>query len=463
MTTCSSSISTTTTVTELSSGTTYSDSLSTSHNALYLLTNDLTQSVFFNIRILTNTSNIMITLTIYNKLDLSIIGSLNITQSNINTSFSIAAGSYYVCIRPVSLSYDIQLTPTFISYSNVARFFPYSYFGYSVSTTLTVPVPSRACNKPLLYQIIEGALPPGLVMLQNGYIYGNLPMLDCDTANNGNLPTSNTWYHQISDDEYVTNWGRAYRFRIRLTFFDNNTKEDIKWYYIYIVNDYSKNLAFVDTFEVLDDNKVATFEEKVALKTQDLCCSTNIAQTTDTSSNDLYNNVIQYKVDDDVNPIINVDTTYHYTNMVDSDMIPFNNSDILFDNDHNPKFFDLYRQSNDDLIQYYIKYFDAPDNNLVTLLKDSCMFQVFLSENNINSKYIIQDVYSRFDYTGISLSFIYLDNINYIELKNTYEQNINDASTEFNNNYIEAYSSLPLTSYSMHGVELLSSLYVKGK
>jgi hypothetical protein len=91
------------------------------------------------------------------------------------------------------------------------------------------------------------------------------------------------------------------------------------------------------------------------------------------------------------------------------------------------------------------------------------MFQVFLSENNINSKYIIQDVYSRFDYTGISLSFIYLDNINYIELKNTYEQNINDASTIFNNNYIEAYSSLPLTSYSIYGVELLSSLYVKGK
>jgi hypothetical protein len=404
----------------------------------------------------------MITLTIYNKLNLSIVGSLNITQNNINTSFSIAAGSYYVCIRSLLLSYDIQLTPTFISYSNVARLFPYSYFGYSASTTLTVPVPSSTCNKPLLYQIIEGSLPPGLVMLQNGYIYGYLPLLDCDNVNNGNLPTSNTWYHKISDDEYVTNWGRAYRFRIRLTLTDDYTKEDIKWYYIYVVNDFSKNLAFVDSFEVLNDNKVATFEEKVILKTNNLCCGITNTNQVDNTANDLYNSVIQYKVDDDVNPIIGVDTTYHYTNMVDSDMIPINNSDILFDNNGNPKFFDLYRASNDDLIQYYIDNFNK-DNNLVDMLKDSCMFQIFIHENNIDQKYIIEDSYSRFDYVGIKLEFITIDGIHYIEMKNTYEQTVNDAQTAFDNNYNNAYSSLPLTSYSMHGVEMLSELYVKGK
>lgn len=256
---------------ELSSEAVYPATINNTKNALFLLSNDMDQSVFFTVRVIGAVSNISFSLTIYNTETLVQFGSLSVTLGNISTSFNIKAGTYYVCIRSQILSYNIELTPKFISYNKTATFNAKSYIGVASETIeLKTSRPVGVCRRRLVYTIIEGNLPNGLTMLENGYISGYLPILDTDNFNY-DLPPSNTWYHKIGDDEYVTSWGRAYRFRVHLTLYDDRSKEDIRWFYITIINDFSKNLALIDKYEMLDDERDVTFEEKIKLATVSLC------------------------------------------------------------------------------------------------------------------------------------------------------------------------------------------------
>lgn len=256
---------------ELSSEAVYPATINNTENALFLLSNEMDQSVFFTVRVIGSVSNISFSLTIYNTETLVQFGTLSVTQGNISTSFNIKAGTYYVCIRSQILSYNIELTPKFISYNKTATFNAKSYIGVASETIeLKISRPVGVCRRRLVYTIIEGNLPNGLTMLENGYISGYLPILDTDNFNY-DLPPSNTWYHKIGDDEYVTSWGRAYRFRVHLTLYDDRSKEDIRWFYITIINDFSKNLALIDKYEMLDDERDVTFEEKIKLATVSLC------------------------------------------------------------------------------------------------------------------------------------------------------------------------------------------------
>ena len=258
-------------VIELSSEVVYPATINNTENALFLLSNEMDQSVFFTVRVIGSVSNISFSLTIYNTETLVQFGTLSVTQGNISTSFNIKAGTYYVCIRSQVLSYKVELTPKFISYNKTATFNAKSYIGAACETIeLKSSRPVGVCRRRLVYTIIEGNLPNGLTMLENGYISGYLPILDTDNFNY-DLPPSNTWYHKIGDDEYVTSWGRAYRFRVHLTLYDDRSKEDIRWFYITIINDFSKNLALIDKYEMLDDERDVTFEEKIKLATVSLC------------------------------------------------------------------------------------------------------------------------------------------------------------------------------------------------
>lgn len=258
-------------VIELSSEVVYPATINNTENALFLLSNEMDQSVFFTVRVIGSVSNISFSLTIYNTETLVQFGTLSVTQGNISTSFNIKAGTYYVCIRSQVLSYKVELTPKFISYNKTATFNAKSYIGAACETIeLKTSRPVGVCRRRLVYTIIEGNLPNGLTMLENGYISGYLPILDTDNFNY-DLPPSNTWYHKIGDDEYVTSWGRAYRFRVHLTLYDDRSKEDIRWFYITIINDFSKNLALIDKYEMLDDERDVTFEEKIKLATVSLC------------------------------------------------------------------------------------------------------------------------------------------------------------------------------------------------
>lgn len=440
MATCTSSITSATSFVELSSGVAYPSTINATVNSVYVLSSDLDQSVFFNIRVLGNPSSIAITITVYYKNNMRVFGTTNITQPNTNASFSITAGEYYVCIRSQVLPYNIIFTPTFISYSNTATFVPNSYIGMYSAGELTVQKRETVCNRPLLYTIIEGSLPDGLTMLENGYVTGILPMMDCDPYND-ELPASGSWYHQLSDSEYVTNWGRAYRFKVHLTLYDDRTKEDEAWFYISIVNNYDKNKAIIDEYEVLEDEYLATFEEKVKLTTLRLCPPCEIQEEV-LSDEDIIrnNNNLEYedvisKLADGEIDTISFDNEYSNYDETDNEM-------ILLTNEYN---------FNTSPEEFYINNFEST-NNIINQLKDSCMFQHYIKENNINEKYIITYSYDRFDYSGIKIEILELNNDKYISMTNTISnKNIIDMNDSYTNNYISNLEKVPLTGYSFYG------------
>ena len=503
MATCLTTISEAQQLTEISSDITYRLSIDQNNNSLFTLTNDLDQSVFFNIRFIGSYSNFSASLTIYNINTLRVFGTLNLNQQSVNTSFSITAGEYYICIRPIIGEYELDFKSTFISYNKVATFNTRSYFGYSSDSILETSRAPGLCTRRLFYTIIDGKLPEGLTMQDNGLITGTLPMLDCDEENK-DLPSSSSWYHKISDSEYVTSWGRAYRFRVHLTLFDDRTKEDIHWFYISILNDFSKNFALVDKYEVLEDDHIATFEEKIKLNTLNLCpptsCGTassnnivldlppellpeaqnningnnsnsqsaqnNINGTNSNSqsaennsnseqvddplsemspSNRLYMDVEKYQVDDQDEPILyNFDTGYEERE--DEYIEMFLLEDKYVKNNQ-------FSYMGNDLFKYYIDKFEE-NNDLVIQLKDSYMFNVYLKENNFSNEYINEDVFDRLDYEDIELSIIELEKEYYIQLKNKIKKEYDestDAQERIDQIQLELYNKLPWSPYAMVG------------
>lgn len=428
---------------EMTSESTSRVTINSTTNALFYLSNELSQSVFFNVRLVGVYSSISISLTIYNADTLVVFGTLNITQQNTSTSFNISAGNYIICLRPIFGSYTVDITPTFISYNSTASFNPRSYVGYQSTFSLDLSKPVGVCTRRLLYTMVEGTLPDGLELLDNGLVTGYLPILDCDSYNK-NLPTSNYWYHKISDSEYVTPWGRAYRFKVHLTLFDDRTKEDIRWFYISIVNDFTKNIALVDKYEALEDAKIATFEDKIKVDMIDLCKKDASVLPTEISDEEKFYNQIEDKKIDDESPIINdYNVDYSFSDNQEEEYILLNKEMLS----------DINRLG---IIDYYISNYEN-DSDIIESLKDSIMFNNFLSENNIDSKYInILFV----EYEDINVSIKELDGESYLVLINSYNSynSTVDTSSRQNENYINLYNALPLTTYSLYGWSCSSTL-----
>lgn len=436
MATCINSIGSGQQLIEMNSGSTSRINIGANNNALFSLNNELDQSVFFNIKTVGYYSSIAVTMTIYNALTLIPFGSLNISQSNTSTSFSITSGQYIICFRPTFGSFILDVTPTFISYNNVASFNSRSYYGTSSIFTLNVDRPIGVCTRRLLYTVIDGELPNGLTMLDNGYVIGNLPILDCDSYNDG-LPTSNTWYHKISDSEYVTSWGRAYRFKVRLTLYDDRSKEDDKWFYISIINNFSKNIALVDKYGVLEDSKVATFESKIKLDLIDLCAKSNGTNVEVEKSNDekFFDLIEENQIDPNEPNLFEYNSDYKYVDNQDLEYIEFNES-----------------TNNFDLISYFKNNYNNNDV-LVESLKDSPMFNAYMLENDMDESLINNNVIKEYDYVDISYKYDKLNGSSYIVFKNnsSIESSTIDTLDKFEENYEENYKKLPLTTYSIYG------------
>ena len=87
-------------------------------------------------------------------------------------------------------------------------------------------------------------------------------------------------------------------------------------------------------------------------------------------------------------------------------------------------------------------------------LKDSCMFQIYLIENNFDKEYINYDASERFDYKNIIIDVVEFEKSYYIEMKNNFgeESSIEEDAQDISlRNYIENYSKLPLTTYAIQG------------
>lgn len=450
-------------------------------NALYLISSNQDQSIFVNLNVVGNYQFVAINLTIYKKDTMQIFGNMTINSHSANSSFTIQSGEYYICIRSQLLSYDIAFSARFIRYSTIATLLPSSTYGWESTTEITLPRIDYVCNQPLIYEIIDGALPIGLTMLPNGYIYGDLPMLDVDEFN-ADLPPSNTWYEKIHDNEYVTTWGRAYRFKVRVYLKYEPSKFDEEWMYISIVNDFNKNLRFVESYEMLPNEKVVTFEEQIKISSLALCkpCPSDVVvkeeeyieggdklrymvddkivepEIDDDSKYVVNENNMKYlsvesKITDFEEPIINeVYNDYNYNSLLEVEMVYIDTVIIPVYNNV-PRFKTEF--SDNDLVGYYLENYES-GMDIIEQLKDSCMFQIYLIENNFDKEYINYDASERFDYKNIIIDVVEFEKSYYIEMKNNFgeESSIEEDAQDISlRNYIENYSKLPLTTYAIQG------------
>lgn len=440
-------------------------------NAIYSLESSTDQSIFLNIRMITSLTAINATLTIYRKDTLQIFGTMAINRTNASSSFNILAGEYYICIRSILLEYNVEVTASYINYTTVFTIHSTAQLGFESDAILSFKRVEVDCNKPLLYKIVEGALPIGLEMLPNGYISGNLPMLDVDEFNK-DLPTSNTWYEKIHDNEYVTSWGRYYRFKVHLYLEGFYEKGEERWFWISILNDFNKNLRFVDQYTELEDEKIVTFEEQVKLDTIRLCpdpCGvTDIVERQNSDSivsvidGEVYENVsednklyfdVEANYTDDENIIINeVDGGFMYDDELITEMILLNRKYVEFYGDI-PVF--PSSNGNDDITQYYLENIDNTKNLLIVHLKDSCMYQRYLMENDVAAIYIDMDAYERFDYKDIVMDIHELDGLHYIRFRNNngIEKEVVDSQDRYLELYEENFRQMPWTVHTMFGYQ----------
>lgn len=478
-------------------------------NGLYSLSSSMDQSIFLNVRMLNSYNTINLSLTIYKKDTMQIFGSMNITRTLVNSSFNILAGEYYICIRSLMLEYQVELTASFINYVTVQTLNPTTTYGFQSDSILTFKRIEVDCNKPLYYELIDGALPTGLIMLQNGYINGTLPMLDTDDYNK-ELPTSNTWYEKIHDNEYITAWGRVYRFKVYLYLEGGYSKGVDRWFYISILNDFNKNLKYVDQYMMLEDEKIVTFEEQIKLNTIKLCpdvcvddtsssignsssnansiinnSNNNSNSTNGNNANNNNNNGIGNANNNSAsNDFISVIDGEVYKNVSEENKLYFeieskftlpdekiiNSSTdgvikqgilrtemILLDS----KYIQFYNNEpqfpsevgNNGLIEYYLENIKDLDNMVIVQLKDSCMFQSYLLENNVDGDIIDMDAYNRFDFCSIVIDYHKMDKKQYIRMMNNNgkEIEIYDDTDEFNKLHDDSIKKLPYTLYTMFG------------
>lgn len=278
MATCSASISATTfpAIDVLNPSTvTPIGSINTTTNKLFRFTITSSNTISFTITLApTSGSLVNAQVSIYRYDGPGAIVSMGgVSLTNPSTSFvrDFEAGSYIICIRPISGSYTGTIVGTFSAYPSTALLsatFRHGESFYSETGTIDVPF-GIDCNDPLYFTILEGKLPPGLQMSQLGMIRGTLPNLDCieETAN---LSPSVNWYFKDMDGN-VQPWGFQWRFKVRVYLSTNHNIYADEWFCIMVHNNWS-----LDRDNFLENAPFERFRQieivQEALKLPDTVC-----------------------------------------------------------------------------------------------------------------------------------------------------------------------------------------------
>lgn len=147
--------------------------------------------------------------------NIQLIGSVNLNNPTISFSRDFEFGNYIVCFRSLNGSYSGSVTYTASNYPTTSFMSARLSSGETLSRPqITIlPLPG-ICEEPIFYEIIEGALPPGLTMNSLGIIEGFLPNLDCikDTEK---LSPSFNWFYQDVDGNYQP-YGYRWRFKVKI-------------------------------------------------------------------------------------------------------------------------------------------------------------------------------------------------------------------------------------------------------
>lgn len=158
--------------------------------------------------------------------------------SELNSSFTkdFTIGNYVICIRTNNLTgYTGTVLGAFTGYPTTAQFAPVANDGASVVFQFDNIRPPRPCDEAMFFEILEGALPPGIAMDPLGKVRGILPNLDCIDPEDQFSPSQNWLFEQ---DGTVYPWGRQWRFKVRVSLQDYPESFSDDWFCIRIHNNW---------------------------------------------------------------------------------------------------------------------------------------------------------------------------------------------------------------------------------
>ena len=226
---------------EIFPNTAMSFSVSSSVNNLFLLRSPQFQSVSFTVNLTTNPYNTVFTIFQLIGSTASQVSSINIVDASGFFVADFPAGDYIICVRSGGVNtQNGNFVCRFTGYPQTASFVPSVRVGETFSMVLSgPPTPPKECDEPLYFEILEGALPPGLQMNMLGTIWGTLPNLDC--LEDRLSPAVNWYYDEFDGDAWP--WGREWRFQVRVWVEGlKDTAFDDEWFCIRIYNNWTYDL-----------------------------------------------------------------------------------------------------------------------------------------------------------------------------------------------------------------------------
>lgn len=180
------------------------------------------------------------------------VGSVNLVSANSSFQKDFGSGTYIFCIASQNAAgYNGTLVGQFKGFPVVASMIAIGSIGDSMKWDLYQPPPTPvACNQPIWFELVEGSLPPGIILQQNGILTGVFPNLDCIDDENPYSPAVN-WFYDAGGA--IAPVGRQWRFKVKCWLEFYPTVVAYQWFCIRIYNDWS-----LDRNNFLDQPKTKT-------------------------------------------------------------------------------------------------------------------------------------------------------------------------------------------------------------
>lgn len=218
-------------------------SLTQTAPCLLLLDSNATQTVTFSLSGASTAGagspvNLLLTIYTYAGGVATSVGSVNITNANSSFQKDFANGYYIFCISSQNAAgFNGTLIGTFVGFPTRASMITIGSIGDTMTWDLYQPPPTpSACNQPIWYSLVDGELPPGITLLQNGILEGVFPNLDCVDDEDPYSPAVN-WFYNAGGT--IAPVGRQWRFQVKcwLEFYPDVVA--YQWFCIRIYNDWS--------------------------------------------------------------------------------------------------------------------------------------------------------------------------------------------------------------------------------
>jgi hypothetical protein len=236
-------------------------------------------------------------ITFYKKIDeetLETVGKIYVYDPYIVSSIEIDPGEYLFCIiSKVPVSYRIKLQFTYIN----AILLPKIECFTGDNCSMQFAYPTKECDAPIFYEIIEGFLPNNLVLRANGIIEGMIEEQDCTPILK--QPPSFTWYNDIDENEEAWPTTLNYPFKVRAAMVNDHSIYADRSFKICVHNnwhiDKQEYLDSLPNFEHIvytdDPDKVfETYEFEPDLAQYDFCkCEPKVKLELKEITEDKYN------------------------------------------------------------------------------------------------------------------------------------------------------------------------------